>query len=294
MEWQQIVGFHHAARLKSFTRAAEATLRTQSALSQQIKAIEEEFGCLLFNRIGTRKLKLTPAGERFFDFCDAVLKGYRDLAIDLDELKGSRKGRLRIAAPFTTLYHLFPRKLKGYLALFPQVEFILLDRPQRVVVELVKSGEVDFGLAMESIVPGDLVSMRYEKVETVLMAPRSHPLAGKKRVSWREIAKYPLILPPRELRHAGRSMLEEQLGKLGLECRIVMESSNIELSSVYVEMGLGISLATIVRDLPALKDRNLEFISLSHFFKPDHVALVMRKGKHIASVEQGFIEALLD
>lgn len=68
MEWQQIVGFYHVARLGSFTKAGEVTLRSQSALSQQIKALEDEFGCHLFERIGTRKLKLTPAGERFLEF----------------------------------------------------------------------------------------------------------------------------------------------------------------------------------------------------------------------------------
>jgi Bacterial regulatory helix-turn-helix protein, lysR family len=66
MEWQQIMGFYHVAKLKSFTRAAEATFRTQSALAQQIKALEEEFDCQLFERIGKRKVILTSVGERFF------------------------------------------------------------------------------------------------------------------------------------------------------------------------------------------------------------------------------------
>lgn len=292
MEWQQMVGFYHVARLGSFTKAGEVTLRSQSALSQQIKALEDEFGCHLFERIGTRKLKLTPAGERFLEFSKSVLKGYENLTGDLNELKGVQKGPLKVAAPYTTLYHLFPEKLKNYIERFPQVEITLLDRVQGRVVGLVRDAEVDFGLALESVVPKDLAAIRWKRVETVLMVPQGHALRKLKRVTWKQLVKYPLILPPRDLRHSGRNALEEESQRLGLNYRLAMESSNVELSSLYVEMGLGISLATIVRDLPALRQRRLEFLSLDHYFKPDHIALIMRKDKVVDSYRRAFINIL--
>ena len=70
MEWQQIVGFYYVVKLQSFTRAAEATYRTQSALSQQIKNLEEEQECKLVERIGRQKLRLTAAGELFYKFSE--------------------------------------------------------------------------------------------------------------------------------------------------------------------------------------------------------------------------------
>jgi len=292
MEWQQIIGFYNVAKLGSFTKAGEVTLRTQSALSQQIKALEEEFGCRFFERIRARKVKLTRAGERFLEFSESVLKGYEELKGDLSELKGAQKGPLKIAAPFTTLYHLFPGSLKAYLERFPRVELTLLDRPQGNVVGLVRDGEVDFGLALESVVPKDLTSIRWKRVETVLMVPQSHALVQARRITWRQLAKYPLILPPRDLKHVGRIALEENLQKLGLDYRIAMESSNVELSSLYVETGLGVSLATVVRDLPVLRQRKLEFLSLGHYFKPDHIALVMRKEKVIVSYKRAFVNTL--
>ena len=63
MEWQQLLGFYQVAKLGSFTKAAEATFRTQSALSQQVKALEDELGGRLLERLGKRRLKLTAAGE---------------------------------------------------------------------------------------------------------------------------------------------------------------------------------------------------------------------------------------
>lgn len=293
MEWQQIVGFYQVARLGSFTRAAEVTFRTQSALSQQVRALEEEFGCRLFERIGTRKLKLTPAGERFMEFSRSVLRGRRKLGEELAALEGLHKGPLKVAAPFTTLYHLFPRVIQAYSRQFPHVELTLLDRPQQRVMELVREGDVDLGAAAESSVPRDLASVRWQKVETVLMVPSDHPLADTGRVTWKQIVGYPLILPPRDQIHAGRALLEQQVRKLGLHCRVVMESSNVELSSVYVEAGLGISLASVVRDLPVLRKRRLRFVSLDHYFKPDHIALVMRRDKAMTPCQGAFVKMLL-
>jgi len=292
MEWQQVIGFYQVAKLGSFTKAAEATFRTQSALSQQIKALEEELDCHLFERIGKRKLRLTSAGERFLTFAESILENYDSLREDLNELKGFQRGRLRIAAPFTTLYHLFPDLLKQYTEHFPQVELTILDRSQQTVIELVKGGDIDFGFTVESEVPGDLVTLRWKKVETALMTPLGHPLAKVRRVTLRQIAKYPLILPPKDLRFTCRRMLEERFQKLGLDYQIVMESSNVELTSLYVELGLGISFATVVRDLPALEERKLEFLSMDQLFKPDYIAVVMRKDKNLASYKSSFINIL--
>jgi DNA-binding transcriptional LysR family regulator len=293
MEWQQVIGFYQVAKLGSFTKAAAATFRTQSALSQQIKALERELDCHLFERIGKRKLRLTSAGERFLTFAESVLENYDSLVEDLNKLGGFHKGRLGIAAPFTTLYHLLPDVLQEYIKHFPQVELTILDRSQQTVIELIRGGDVDFGLVLESEVPGDLTSFRWKRVETVLMTPPGHPLAEVKRLTLKKLAKYPLILPPKDLRFTCRRMLEERFQKLGLDYQIVMESSNVELTSLYVEMGLGISFATVVRDLPALKQRKLEFLPMNQLFKPDYIAAVMRKGKNLSTHKSSFLTILL-
>jgi DNA-binding transcriptional LysR family regulator len=292
MEWQQIIGFYQVAKLGSFTKAGDATFRTQSALSQQIKALEQELDCHLFERIGKRKLRLTSAGERFFEFAEAILESYDCLKEDLSELQGLQRGRLRIAAPFTTLYHLVPETLKEYIIQFPYVELTILDRSQQVVIELVRNGDIDLGFTLESEVPKDLSLLRWKRVETVLMVPVGHPLAEAERVTLRQIAKYSLILPPKNLRLTCRRILEERFQKLGLDYQIVMESSNVELTSLYVEMGLGISFATVVRDLPALEKRNLAFIPMNTLLKPDFIAVVMRRDKVLTSYKSAFINIL--
>jgi len=292
MEWQRIIGFYHVTKLGSFTKAAEATFRTQSAISQQVKNLEEELGCQLLERIGKQNVRLTSAGERFFKFSESILEKYNSLTEEIDEIKGLQMGHLRMAAPFTTLYHLFPLTFKSYIKQFPNVELTILDRSQQDILDLIKKGDIDLGFVLESNVKTNLTALRWKKVRTVVMTPIGHPLTKVKRVTLKQIGKYPLILPPINLRY--RSILEERFQKLGVDYHIIMESSNVELSSLYVEMGLGISFATIVKDLPELKKRELEFLPMDHLFKTDYIVVVMRKGKTLISHKKAFIKILFE
>ena len=292
MEWQQLIGFYQVARLGSFTQAAAATFRTQSALSQQVKALEEELDCRLLERLGPRQLRLTPAGEKLLDFSQALLARFATLKEELNEIKGQNQGGLRLAAPFTTLYHLLPKFLQVYRQQFPKVDLILLDRSQAAVMALVKNGDIDFGLALESQVPSGLLALPWQPVQTVLMVPRDHPLTHLKRVTLRQVARHPLILPPRGPEYPGRQILDEQFRKLGLSPNLVMESANVELSALYVEMGLGVSFATLARDLPELSRRRLAFLPLPRHFKPDHLAVVLRRDKVLTLYKKAFINLL--
>jgi DNA-binding transcriptional LysR family regulator len=291
MEWQQLLGFCQVARLGSFTRAAAATFRTQSALSQQVKALEAELDCQLLERLGKRKLRLTLAGEKLLNFAEAQLAALERVKEELSELKGRPQGRLSLAAPFTTLLHLLPQALKSFSRLFPQVDLTLLDRPQQGVLDLVKNGEVDLGLALESLVPGDLAAQRWLPVATVLLTPTGHPLAALKRVSLRQIARYPLILPPRGQEAAGRRVLEEHFRKLGLDYHVLLESTNVELSALYVELGLGVSFATLAKG--AQPARRLAIIPLKRYFKPDYLAVVRRRDRVLTPHKKAFINLLL-
>ncbi|MBU1240991.1 hypothetical protein KJ865_14855, partial [Myxococcota bacterium] len=67
----------------------------------------------------------------------------------------------------------------------------------------------------------------------------------------------------------------------------------MELSSLYVEIGLGVSFASVVRDAPIATPRKIVFISLSGYFQPDHIAVVMRKDKVLSSYKRAFLEALV-
>ena len=261
MEWQQVLGFYHV-------------------------------DCQLFERVGKRKINLTPLGERFFSFSESLLQEYDRLIADIGEQKGLKKGRLKVAAPFTTLYHLLPEVIRKYNREFPWVELSLLDRSQKEVVELVKNGDVDIGLALENIIPTELNKRRWKKVEPVLLTPTKHPLLQEKKVSLARIAQYPLILPPKSSNLTHRSRLEELFREHNLNYFVIMESSNVELSSLYVEMGFGVSFASIVRELPIFKKRKIEFVLLDHYLTAEHICVVTRRDKKMNSFQSAFLNML--
>jgi DNA-binding transcriptional LysR family regulator len=211
---------------------------------------------------------------------------------DIAEHRELKKGRLRIAAPFTTLYHLLPGTIKKYHRQFPWVELSLLDRSQKEVIELVKSGDIDIGMALESTATGVLDKRRWKMIEPVLLTPAGHPLSKKKKLSLEDIAQTPLILPPRTIDALQRSKLETLFRKQNLNYSVVMESSNIELSSLYVEMGLGVSFASMVKDLPVLKKRNLSFISVRHLLPTEHLCVITRKDKKMTGYQNSFLNIL--
>jgi len=206
MEWQQLMGFYFAAKEKNFTKAAKRTFRTQSALSQQIKSLEQEFGCAFFYRNAPRRISLTPEGERFFTFSEEILAEFDQLKEDICEMQGQPMGSLKFAAPFTTLMRLFPKILTTFTKKYPFVKLKVLDRSQNEAVRLVQQGEVEFSVALESAIPNTLKSIAWKKVNFVLMVPLNHPLTKLNRLTLSQIAKYPLILPPQN------NLLRERTG----------------------------------------------------------------------------------
>jgi DNA-binding transcriptional LysR family regulator len=293
MDWQQIIGFYQLVKQKSFTGAAHASFRTQSALSQQISKLEVEFQCQLINRISRKKFTLSPAGERFYQFASSVINEYSKLSEDIAALKGLSIGKLKIAAPFTTLYHLFPEHFKTYLKAYPHVEITILDRTQSQAIELLKNGDIDIAVAMESFVPKEFDIRRWKEIQSVMIVPDRHPLLSIKQVKLQDIAKYPLILPPKGMDSKSRSRIDEKFEEESIKYRIIMESGNVELSSRYVEAGIGISFATIAAGVKPLTGRKIKFISMSKYFGGDYISVVSRSEKELPSYVENFISQIL-
>ena len=293
MEWQQLLGFYQVAKLGSFTKAAEATFRTQSALSQQVKALEEELDARLLERLGKRRLKLTPAGEKLLAFAQGLLAQWDRLQDELRHLQGHPQGPLRLAAPFTTLYHLLPETLLAYLRQYPQVELTLLDRSQAAVFALVKDGDVDFGLALESLVPKDLAARRWQPVDTGPADPFGpSPDPGASASPGGRSPDYPLIVPPRGLESRppappGRALPETGAG-LSHHHGIIQRGIERPLRG----NGPGPCLRHPGPGPVRRPAATWPLFPCNHYFKPDHLALVLRRDKALTPYKEAFINLL--
>jgi len=287
MEWQKLIGFYNIVKLGSFTKASEAIFRTQPALSLQIKSLENELGCKLFERIGKREIKLTLAGEKLFQYCVKMLDQEKQLMEELNRIKGSIVAHLRIAAPFFSLYYLLLPPLEVFKKQFPNIEITILDRPAHSIIKMIREGDIEFGFSIASIVPKDLAIFPWEEIESLLILPKGHPLTKKKNIDIKDIISYPLILPP--MGFVARKKLEEKFIEEGVNYRIVMESSNIDLTINYVKKGFGIGFVIASKKIPILNQKEIEIKNINHIIPRDIIAIIARKDKVLTSYEKDFL-----
>jgi DNA-binding transcriptional LysR family regulator len=292
MEWQQLIGFYHVSKSGSLAKAAATTFRTPSALSQQIAALERELGCLLFDRVGGKKMSITPAGRRLLEFTLNLFEEHKKLENEISQIGGLYSGRLKIAAPFSFLYYWLSKIIREYSDHFTHIELTTLERSAAECVDLARTGEVDMAFAVDEMVPKDLVTLKIMKISSFIVAPVGHPLTGITPITLRDIAKYPLILPPAKMNHR-RPHLEQLLDESGIPFRKTMEASNFLLASRYVELGLGICPCVSGLVPETFFDKKFEMIPLDHIMGTDHTVIVLRKDKIIEPHQTAFISQVL-
>ena len=145
MEFQQLRGFFYSARLGNLTKAAEKMTITQSAVSQQIKSLEEELGVKLFNRFGPRK-DLTSEGRLFYQIITPIIQEIDSLKITFEDMKGNQRGILTIAATTFMIMNYLPFMIKKFIDKYPHVRLTILERRWNEIVYMAQSGENDFGI----------------------------------------------------------------------------------------------------------------------------------------------------
>ena len=133
----------------SFSAAAESLSFTQSAISQQIAALEREAGCTLVQR-NARGIRLTEAGEALVRHADAILARLAEAEAELEAIAGLRGGRLRLASFESAAASLMPLAIAAFRAEHPGVELSLIMMEPEDSAPLLRSGEIDLALGFDS------------------------------------------------------------------------------------------------------------------------------------------------
>ena len=145
MELRQLIAFKTVAEQESFTTAAGVLRLTQSAISQQIKALEDECEVLLFDR-SSRVIRLTDAGHLFLTRVELILAQVENARIEMAEMAGGSKGRCRIGSLPSIAAYLLPQAIARFQQRYPGVELQLKESLQWQVLEWVRQGVVDFAI----------------------------------------------------------------------------------------------------------------------------------------------------
>jgi molybdate transport repressor ModE-like protein len=226
----------------SFSAAAEKLGYTQSAVSQQIAALEREAGSTLIER-NPRGLRLTDAGEALVRHADKILARLADAEAELEAIAGLRGGRLRLATFPTAGATLVPHAIREFSHRHPDVELTLRDLEPHESVPLLKAGELDLILVEDSDVDeGDedveLVHLLEDPMHLAL--PTDHPLASKQRVRIADLAGESWIQST--MTCPCRRHVHNACAAAGFEPRGAYESDDFQVVQGLVAAGVGVAL----------------------------------------------------
>jgi DNA-binding transcriptional LysR family regulator len=243
----------------SFSAAADALSFTQSAVSQQIAALEREAGTTLVQR-SARGVKLTEAGEAVVRHAEAIMARLAEAEAELEAIAGLRGGRLRTAAFESAGATLMPLAIAAFRQKHPAVELSMSLSEPEDCVPLLRSGELDLGIVFESAVKhADDGIHRVHLLEDpmYLVMPRDHPLANRRRVRIADLAGEAWIggQPDCECNR----LISRACAAAGYEPRIAFETDDYTAMQGFVAAGVGVSLIaelglTTVRDDIVVRD----------------------------------------
>ncbi|MGB0467925.1 MAG: LysR family transcriptional regulator [Pontibacterium sp.] len=237
---KQLKAFVAVAKTKSFAEAAELMYLSQPALSIAIKNLEEVVGGALLVR-STRMLALTPEGEIFYPVAERLLADWDDAMLELHNLFSLQRGKLSVAAMPSFAGHQLPSILGAYRALYPSINVTVQDVVAEMVVDMVRSGRVEIGIAFyPENVSDDLHFQTLFEDRFVVALPQGHALLEKQALTWQQLKDYAFIAlqRPSSIRELIERTLEEKKFKLSIE----FESHHLVTIIRMVVCGLGVSI----------------------------------------------------
>jgi LysR family transcriptional regulator, transcriptional activator of the cysJI operon len=268
--------FRSVARHLNFRIAAEELLLTQSAVTQQIKALESELDVPLFDRGGGR-VTLTPAGACLLPYAERLAALAEEGREAVAAATGDHAGRLALGASQTIGQYLLPRLIAGFLQENPRVRISVMGGNTQTILEALVEHRVQLCLIEGPAMRRDVQVEPFMEDHMVCVVPSGHEWADQE-VTVKELAQASLVT--RELGSGSRRIVEQALEQAGVEVkklRLAMTFDSTEGLLSAVEAGLGIAFVSrwAVRNqlaLGTLKLARVRGLNLSRMFSMATVA----------------------
>ena len=281
--------FCDVVETRSFSVAASQNFVTQSAVSQQIRTLEERYGRRLLER--TRgNVQLTPAGEILYQVSKEIVQRYQDMEAQLQVVAQRVAGTVRVATVHSIGLYELSVQIKRYLKAYPQVHLHLEYSRSNKIYEDALRGQVDLGVVAYPSRRPQITVLPFREDRLVLACPPSHPLARHRQVSIRKLQGEHLVGYERDI--PTRRETDRILRRYGVEVRYVMELDNVETIKRVIEIGTGLAILPEPAVRPEVKNKTLVAVHLSDelFLRP--LGIIHRQGKHFSPATEKFIEFL--
>jgi DNA-binding transcriptional LysR family regulator len=244
LDVRRMVVLREVAARGSFSAAAEALAFTQSAVSQQVAALERETGARLVDR-GARGVRLTEAGRALVTHADAILARLNEAEEELAAIAGLRGGRLRIGTFPSVGATLVPAAVATFRRRHPDVELSMAEGEPEDTIPRLKAGDLDLALIFdyhEVPLAADADLERTHLVDDVVdvVLPRGHPLAARRTVKLEELADEHWICGCS--RSSCAVMIHRSCSEAGFEAKVGFESDDYQVVQALVAANVGVTM----------------------------------------------------
>jgi len=290
MELWQLRTFCEIAETLNFTKASEKLHLTQSAVSHQIKALEEELGAQLFIR-AKRGVILTEAGKVALEYATRIVREAEEMHGIVTGRERDLVGTVRVAAATQALVYLFAPLFEDFMDSHESVELLFRTTPStEQTVESVLEGVIDVGFASLAVYSPVLQVTQFFTDELVLVVGRKHGFAGRKSVAVPELEKERWILFERgaSIRRATDVFFKD----VGVDPEKALESNDTYFVKLMIEHGLGISLMPSWTVREEVKNGKLSQLKIDAHELKRSVAMVSLKGAQSAPIRT-FVKFML-
>mgnify|MGYP003574950876 CR=1 FL=1 len=289
MQIESLKVFCDLAETESFTKAAQINEITQSAVSQQVSALERTFKALLIER-SKKKFRLTREGEILYEYAKQMINLYDSLFNKLQEVRDVVCGTIRVSTIYSIGLHDLPPYLKKFLKAYPTVNVHVEYRRSNQVYEDILGNADDLGLVAYPVKDPKLEIVPLRKDKMVLVCHPKHPLARQSNVSLKELAgeKFVAFEPDIPTRKA----IDKAFRDASVEVQTAMEFDNIETVKRAVEIDAGISIVPASTVAQEVAKHTLEAVELEDGGLTRPLGVIYKKNKVLSPAMKQFIATL--
>ncbi len=274
---------------QSFSKAAQLNSITQSAVSQQIRAMEERFRVPLIER-SNKRFALTREGQALYDTSKQIVFYFDSLQHQLEEMRNVVSGTIRVSTVYSVGLHELPPYLKSFLREFPNVLVHIEYRRSNQVYDEVIEGTADMGLVAFPVQKKTIKVEPFRKDRLVVITNPQHPLSKKTELVVADLAKEKFVGFEPDI--PTRKAVDKIFRDAGLDMKPVMEFDNIETVKRAVEIDAGVSVvprATVEQEV-----RNGTLAAVEFKGQPYHrpLGIIYKSGRVLSPAMKRFLKTL--
>ena len=287
MELRQLRYFLSVAETEHLTQSAQALFVTQSTLSHGLRQLEDELGCMLFERVG-RGLRLSQAGLAFRGYVGRALQELEAGRTEIARIGGLQAGTLTVGVIPTFMDTLVPDAVARFSAQYPGIRVAIRDLRADLIEEQLLAGQLDAGIAFHPTTREDIETEHLFTERLQLLVGTRHKLAGRRTVAFRSLAGVALCLLPRSF--ATRRLLDDCFQEAGVQPQVRVEMESV---SALINACAGGELATIVPERAAdMAGGSFKAIALTAPQPSRHAGILWRRGASRSVAAQAFVGLL--